>query len=291
MKKFVLLIMTAVLLTTTLSGCIFQMLYNEYRTSTTDNHSAEDIEETVLVNEKDITVTAKRLGKYEKDIFSFEKALVIEIDNQSAENISVELRNASINGYMISTVAGADVEVGQTNTLAEPFDETGLKRCGITTFADIEFSVTVTDTDTSDVILETDPVCIETFAKTDYSYQYDETGTVAYDKDGIKIVVKGVFYDEWSGKENIEVYVANKSDKAVTVSVKDGKINGKKTELYYGADIFSGKHDISSMSFGEDNTDNKDTKIKTFTGSFAVYDYTTGDVIVEKTDAITVNFE
>ena len=122
----------------------------------------------------------------------------------------------------------------------------------------------------------------------DVYVDYDESGTVAYDKDGIKIVLKDTYEEEYLG-QCIAVYVSNQSDKNISVAgAETVSVNGKEVTPFFGSDVMKGKHDITYISF--DEAENI-SKIENFEGSFCIYDHDTGDVLVEKTEPVSVAYE
>ena len=254
--------------------------------TSSSNSQEESIEEKVLIDEKGIKITATGFGKNDSELFPSEKALFLEIVNGSEQPITVGLVNSSVNGYMVQSDLSLNVEPGETNTLPAQFDETQLTRCGITTFSEMGFVISIENYETFETILESEPISINTTANV--TVDYDESGTVAYDKDGIKIVLKGTYEEEYLG-QCIGVYVSNQSDKNITVAgAEKVSVNGKEVTPYFGSDVMKEKHDITHISF--DEAENI-SKIESFEGSFCIYDYDTGDVLVEKPEPVSVAYE
>ena len=187
---------------------------------------------------------------------------------------------------MVQSDLSLNVEPGETNTLPAQFDETQLTRCGITTFSEMGFVISIENSETFETILESEPISINTTANV--TVDYDESGTVAYDKDGIKIVLKDTYEEEYLG-QCIAVYVSNQSDKNISVAgAETVSVNGKEVTPFFGSDVMKGKHDITYISF--DEAENI-SKIENYEGSFCIYDHDTGDVLVEKTEPVSVAYE
>ncbi len=264
------------------------------KTETTSEAAAEtSIEETVLVDEQDVKVTAKRFGEYKEEVYSADQALIMEVENNTDKKISVALRNSSVNGYMVDTEFSRDFEPGETGIFPGVFNESTLEYCGIETVSEIEFSVEVTsytkvseEEEETEVIIETDPITICTSEWDTYMNAFDESGTVAYDKDGIKIVVRDAVTDDILGAE-IPIYVSNQTDKFISVGAFEGELNGKKTEIYYGADVLPGKHSVNLLG---PSVDEALEKIDSAKLTFSIMDFETGETIVEKTEPLSITY-
>ena len=255
--------------------------------STEAPQDAVTIEEQVLVDEKEVKVTAKRVGTYKGDLLMLDNQLILEAENHTDKLISVGFFDSSVNGYMIDCDYSSFVQPGETREIPSGFNESQMEMCGITTLAEMEFAIRVTYEETYEDILSTEPFVIKTSAADDFKYEFDESGTVAYDKDGFKIVVHGVHHDNVFAGEDIVIYASNQSDKYISVSSQDEKINGQAVEAYFGMDVLPGK---SAMGLLGTDSEHAIEKIESFEGSFSIQDYENGDNIVEKTDPVSVTF-
>lgn len=124
MKKYFLLILSALLL---LSGCssaketATSTAQSEYvvestskETATTaesqaSEHDAPTIDETLILDEKGIRITAKSIDYDDW----FEPEIKLLIENDSDTDLTIQCRNASVNGYMVDTVFSCDVSSGK----------------------------------------------------------------------------------------------------------------------------------------------------------------------------------
>lgn len=276
MKKILALLIALLLCMTTLAAC-----------GDTQNTDEVTIEETTVLDEQGVVAVAKRVGKYEGEWLSCDHALVIDITNNTEKAISVSLKNLSVNGCFFDNSIGRDVQPGETDTLPAILDETALENYGISTIADLEFIVEVEDADSYETLIESDPISIKTSAYEGFEYQYDESGTVMYDADGIKIIaMNGLLEDDIFGPY-INLYVVNQTDKNIDVSVVESAVNGEKMDLSVGSYTPAGKRNINILSIdGEERPE----KVESFTLSFSIEDWDSGDVIVEKTEPVTVTF-
>ena len=245
------------------------------------------VEEQTIFDDQGIKAVVKGYGKFEDELLSYDRELLIDVTNNLDQDISFGLRQCSVNGYMVESYYSYTIETGKTETYPVIFDASELESLGITTIADYEFCIVAEDNDTYETLVESDPIIIKTSAYEGFEYKFDESGTVVYDTDNVKIIAKDQTEDEFFGP-CVSIYVANDTDKNIMVSAASCSVNGKEVQDYYfGSEPAAGKHSIDLLSFGEDE---RPEKIESLTLSFAIYDFDTGDPIVEKTEPATVEF-
>lgn len=104
------------------------------------------IDETLLIDESGIKITAKRLD-FSK---SSGPALIVLIENNSGSDITVQCRKSSVNGYMIETIMSENVSNGKKANASITFKRGDLETCNISTIADMEFNFTAFSSDTDE---------------------------------------------------------------------------------------------------------------------------------------------
>ena len=243
------------------------------------------IEETVLVDEAGVKIVAKKL---ETDSFMGPE-LKLLIENNSGKNLTVQARNESVNGYMITSIFSADVVDGKKANDSMTFSSSELEMCGITTIADIEFSFHIFTTEDWETYLDTDPISVKTSAAETYEYTIDDSGDVAYDGNGIKIVVKGLDEDTLFGS-SVVVYIENNSSKNVTVQTRDVSVNGFMVDAIFSADVMQGKRTVDTITFMSSSLEeNEITEITEVELSFHIFGSEDWNTIVD-TDVVKINF-
>ena len=251
------------------------------------NSGEVTIEETTVFDDQGIVAVAKSLGKYENDWMVFDLALVVDVTNNTEKAVSASVRNLCVNGCVFDSSIGIEIQPGETGAVPALLEDTAMNNYGITTIADLEFSVEIEDADSYQTLIESDPVSIKTSAYEGFDYKYDESGTVLYDADGVKIIAKdGLIEDEFLGPY-INLYVVNQTDKNIDVSVVESAVNGAKMDMSVGSYTPAGKRSINILSI---DSEDRPEKIESFTLAFSIYDWETGDVIVEKTEPVTLEF-
>ena len=251
-----------------------------------DKPAASDVtvEEQVLLDEKDVKITAKSLSE---DWAGPELGILIE--NNSDKSLVVQVRNASVNGYMVETMISEEVAPGKKANSSITFMASELEECGITTFGEMEFSFHIFD-DLWEAYIDSDPITVKTSAYGTFEQAIDDSGEVFYDQNGIKIIGKGLSSDDSVFGPGLIVYIENNSDKDFTVQVRDTSINGFMIDTSMSEDVLVGKKAISAVTFFNSSLEeNGITNIESIEVSFHVFTMDGWDTIVD-TDPITINF-
>lgn len=258
--------------------------------STTNNSSQlfptkVTINETVLVDESGVKITAKSLNA---GLLGTEIKLLVE--NNSGQNLTVQCRNASVNGYMVDTIMSTDVVNGKKANDSLILMNSSLKLCNIDTIADIELSFHIFTSDNWETYLDTDQIQLKTSAAVSYKYEYDDSGHIAYNKDNIKIIIKGLSKNESILGSSIVVYIENLSNDDITVQVRDISINGFMISPIFSCDVLSNKHAVDTITFlSSDLEENGIKEISSVELSFHIFDSSTWNTIADSS-VVTITF-
>lgn len=165
MKKLIALIMAVILCASVFAACgekqktVPKGLPSDLVNKDDDT---ETIKQFVVCDRMGIKITTKNIGYSEAGGKLTHKALYLEVKNGYSKDIEVGITKSSVNNYMIPSDSTVKVESGKTKEFAVSFDVTKLNNSEITTFAVLEFVVSVKDNETGDVIFETKPVKLRT---------------------------------------------------------------------------------------------------------------------------------
>lgn len=243
------------------------------------------IEETVLLDEQDVKITATGL---EDGWMGTELKLLIE--NNSAQNLTIQARNASVNGYMVDTMMSADVAAGKKANDELTFLTSALKECGIDTFAEIEFSFHIFTMEDWEDYLDSDLITVETSAAGTYVQEVNREGEVLYDAKGITIIGKGLSTDDSIFGPGLICYIENNTDGNITVQARDTSVNGYMIDTIMSQDVIKGKRAITAVTFFSSSLEESGIEdISEIELSFHIFDMDSWDTI-EDTDSITINF-
>ena len=244
------------------------------------------IEETVLLDEAGVKITAKSLEN--RGFYGPEVKLLIE--NTSGKSLTVQCRNSSVNGYMTDTSLSAEVADGKKANDGLEFMSSDLEEAGISVIADMEFSFHIFDSATWDTYLDSDTITLKTSAAEGYEYTYDDSGTPVYEGNGIRIIVKGLAKkDSWLGPE-IRMYIENESGQNITVQARDVSVNGFMLDPVFSSDVMNGKRAADTMTFMSSQIEENDIeKIEDVELSFHIFNMDTWDTVTD-TETVQIHF-
>ncbi len=274
-------------------GFLFSRADDEEAAAGSGSEAAEEepvevsIEETLLLDRDGIVITAKSIDM--DGYFGPELKLLIE--NKRSEDITVQVRNSSVNGYMIEPMLSVDVAAGKKAIDTLDFMEEDLELAGISVIADIETSFHVFDADSWDTIFDSDPVILETSAAEGFEYRFDDSGDLVYQEHDLEIVVKGLSdLDSWLGPA-VLVYLNNTGDRDITVMARNVSVNGFMVDPYFSCDLVAGKRALDTITFPGSELEEKEIEeIEEVELSFCVVDTDSWDTILE-TAPITLRFD
>ena len=245
------------------------------------------IEEAVLLDQNGIKITVKSLNT--NGIFGPELKMLFE--NSSEQNVTIQARNTSVNGYMIEPMMSVDIASGKKANDSMTLSSSELERAGIKTIADIEFNFHVFNSDSWNDLFNSDTIKIETSAAKDYQYSFDNSGDQVYNSNGIEVVIKGLSKeDSWLGKE-IAVYISNESSKNVTIQVRDVSVNGFMVDPIFSCDVTAGKHAVDTITISSTDLEKNEIKdIESIELSFHIFNADTWDTIADS-PTVTITFD
>lgn len=258
---------------------------DESASSGNSKKQAVTVEEKILVDQNDIKITLKGI---DEGIFGTELKLLIE--NNSDVGLTVQTRDASVNGFMADTSLSSDVAPGKKSSSEITISSSDLENCGINTIADIEFKFHIFTTDDWENYLDSDVIRVETSAYGSFEQPVDDTGTLLFEQNGIRIIGKGLSGNDSIFGPGLIMYIENNSDKNITVQSRDTSINGFMVDDSMSEDVIAGKKAITAITFFSSSLeDNGITDIESIETSFHIYDMEAWETIFD-TDPITINF-
>lgn len=170
------------------------------------------------------------------------------------------------------------------------FMQSDFEACGIEAIADMEIAFHIFDMADWETYLDTDAIQIKTSIADTFEYTYDDNGDLAYEGNGIKIVIKGLAEDDSIFGPSIVTYIENTGDKDVTVQTRDVSVNGFMVEAVFSCDVVAGKRAVDTITFMEsDLEENGITTIENVELSFHVFDFDDWETIVD-TEIANITF-
>ncbi|MDY2628498.1 MAG: hypothetical protein SOW08_09355 [Lachnospiraceae bacterium] len=217
------------------------------------------IQETVLIDEKQVKVTA--LEYVEDSLWG--QGIKVKVENNSKENIAVTLDSMSANNYMVTDDlfycdAAAGKSASDTIWLSDSFRRT----TGIETVADIIMNFHVSSSDSYDTLFTVKDVELKTSASGTVEQPALDEGKELYNKDGIRILAQYVDEDTFLGTA-VQVFMENASKRDVIIQCENMSINDMMVEGYFSTQINSGKMAIDTIDvLSSDLEENNITQVQ-----------------------------
>ncbi|NLI55246.1 MAG: zinc ribbon domain-containing protein [Clostridiales bacterium] len=243
------------------------------------------IEEAVLLDQDGIRVTVTELR--EDEWLGPEIGVLVE--NKTERPITVQVRDVSVNGAMITPFFSCDVASGMQANGAISFYEADFEKAGITTLQSIELKMLAYDADSWETITLSGPVTIATNTAGTETQRFDDSGYPLLDQNGLRVVVRGDAEESFWGKD-IPVFLENHTGCDITVQLRDVSVNGFMIDPYFSCDMVDGTVAYATISFMSDGLEtNGIDAFESMECSVLVFDLNSWDTIFE-TDPVSVTF-
>jgi len=206
----------------------------------------------------------------------------LALENNSDKAVTIQGRNANVNGFMVDTIMSADVAAGKKANDKLVFQTKGLKDSGIEKIANMEFYFHIFDSETWAEVVDTEVISIDTSIAGSYVQEVDDSGDVLVDSNGIKIVVKGLSEDGSFFGPGVILFIENNSNENITVQVRDVSVNGFMVSSTMSEDVVAGKKAMSAVQFfSNDLEKNGITDVEEVELYFHIFNEETWDVILD----------
>lgn len=243
------------------------------------------VEEQVLVDEAGVRITAKGL---ETDGYMGPE-LKLLIENNSDTDLVVQTRDASVNDFMVETSISADVAAGKKSNDSIRFSLSELKASGIKTLADFEFSFHIFTAKGWKTYLDTEPITVKTSAADGFSYEYDDSGELLYEEEGVRILSRGISNDSSIFGPGLILYVENTGDEGIIVQARDVSVNGFMVDTVLSQEVAPGKRAVTHLTLMESSLkENEIKKIESMELSFHISG--SNFITMFNTDVISLQF-
>lgn len=303
MKKVLLSILTFMLLIS-LSSCasptgdINDKQVADDKNKITNNNDKND--DNKVIDNKDISIDQQTIfegNDIKVTVTGFDNnnlfgpSINVLIENNSANNIMVQTRKTSVNDVMVDTMFSSSVAAGKKANDSITLSSSDLEIANITTIKNIELSLHIVDDESWDTIIDTDTITLHTSADASFEQEYDDSGFIAFDDNGIKIIIKKLNSSDSFWGSDLHLYIENDTSQDITVQARDVSVNGFMVDPIFSCDILANKKAFDTITFMEsDLTDNNITDITDLELKFHIFDSDSWDTIKD-TDIINVSFD
>ena len=245
-----------------------------------DDVIAATIEETVMWDDEHIKVTALSLTSDQ-----YYHILNLRIDNKTGTDLYVMASRTAVNSFVVEPTLSVDVPA---NGSAEGQFRVWQKDVKAGVVADIETRFSYSSDDYS-VNSKTKRVKIETSAAASFDYSYDESGTVLYDENGIKIICKG-----FNNEGNPMIYLSSTGElsEGCCVEAYEVYVNGKKSYSDYYAWVFTNTRNLAEMELDDEDVDGNELgEVESLKVSFKISRENLADSRAVKTELVEIPVE
>ncbi len=200
-----------------------------------------EVEQQDIFNQDGIKVTVEG---FDQDYHG--PYLNVLVENNTDKNIIVQTRNSSLNGFMIEFLFSCNVAPGKKANDRIEIDHRALDLSGIGKICDIDFDLVILDENFS-TIAKNNNIHIDRNLNEPYTQTYDDSGTLVYDQNNIRIIWKDFGSDDTYSA--LLLYIENNSDEEIAVQARDTSVNGFMVDPFISSHILPGKKVVCTMSF------------------------------------------
>ncbi len=212
------------------------------------------MEETVIVDTEECTFTIKSID--ENGAWGY--TLHVLCENKTDKTLMFAWDGVSVNGYMLDPFWAQEVAAGKKSNSEISFYTDSLKGCGISSVDEIEFNLTIYDSedwnaerivnDTFSVYptgLDAASVCYPDRAKENNEY-------ICCENDQAVFVILGTEPDgDWG--YTVNCYAENKTDATLSFSWDSVSVNGFMIDPFWGTEVAAGKRAYCEISFFDED--------------------------------------
>jgi len=209
----------------------------------TSKTTAVTIENTVLLDQDGLVITAKEL--VDDSIWGLGVKILIE--NNTKENLGVQCNYLIVNNYMISDLFSSSVAAGKKANDTIYLSSSELEAAGITTISDIVISFHVYNSDNYDTLFDTDEIEIKTSAYGTVEQPVMDDGKELYNQDGIRIVGKYVDENSFWGASFL-LFIENNYGEDIIVQSDNMSINGFMVTPFFSCTVKNGRMALSDIA-------------------------------------------
>lgn len=284
MKKILTIFVVVSILASCLCGCL---------SDSNDKTNSVTLEETVIYNENNITVTATGLESSWID-----RELKLQVENNSDKDIYITGYYFAVNGISFDTYLSVTVAAGKKAYTSIYLDGTERVEAGIERIASISgYDLYIYDDDSYNYetgaydTLDQFSFTVETSAAADYVQKIDESGDVIYQESGITVIAREFSDDFWG--TTIQLLIKNETDQNLNVTVADVSVNDYMISGWLDAYVCKGTVQYCEMNLYDYDLEEADIEqIEKVAFSLVFLDTKTYDVLWESDEMeITVNEE
>lgn len=231
----------------------------EKKEETSDDTSVEEGEESTMLDFEELVI-------YDQDKVTFKLNSIdtagewgytmnFNFKNESDLKLSYDISYLNVNDVMVTPTFTLEDENGFFNVALE---QDLLDKYGIEEISKIEFTAVIYDTENFSVepmfeeIITVHPLGRK--IENPYVHKPVENEIVLIDTEDCTVSVVGFSPEEKWGYM-VELYIYNKTDRALAVYADEGSLNGKQCDPMWSTEVAPGKHSFSAVAWSQDELD------------------------------------
>ena len=206
-----------------------------------------DYPETVLIDNEYCRFTINSIDPDDAGDYTL-KATIL---NKSGKDLRFAIRDATVNGYMISPFWGGTVEAGTASDQDITFSGDSIRKTGTTEVTSIRFQLIGYDTRDwfTYLVDEILTVCpMGESAVREYPREARDSDIVLIDNDSCRIVIYEIGHRPLFGY-TVYLYMENKTDERLLFSLEDAAINGIRMDPVWTTEVTAGNRAYSYFSW------------------------------------------
>lgn len=240
----------------------------------TEESKAEDnkeFTELVLVDNDECAI--KITGIDPDNVFGY--TLNAQLVNKSADKTFMfSVESATINGVHSDPVFAAEVPAGKTDNASISFFDIDLENNDIGDFTDIEMTLYVYDSEDWENVLVNETVHIYPYGEdkaTKYVREPKDTDKVLMDNEYVTVIATGDV-DDLFGR-GVNLFVLNKSDKNIMLSVEDASVNDVMIDPFFATVVNADRCKFGSLVWSSESLEEEGiTAMEKIEFNLRVYD-------------------
>ena len=243
------------------------------------------IEEQVIYEKDNLSITAKSI-RYDT---VHGPQIMLAINNKTENDLLIQNDYTSVNGFMIKPEI--DIKVPAKKKAESPMSlpYLNLAMAGINSLSEVRFSLRILDSKTFSVVDTTEPVSLKLLNTAKEKATFDTSGQLAYNSNGVKIILQGLKMDTLFESENVlMVYMENHTNKIACIKNNKLTVNGYELTVSMSTAILPGMKAVDKIElYDQDLEEFGITAIDAVNASFEIYDYEKWK-LVAKSDTVSV---
>lgn len=229
------------------------------------------IEEQTVYEKGNLSITAKSI-RYDT---VHGPQIMLAINNKTENDLLIQNDYTSVNGFMMKPEIDIKVSAGKKTESPMSLPYLNLAMAGIDSLSEVKFSLRILDSKTFSVVDTTEPVSLKLLNIAKEKAAFDTSGQIAYNSDGVKIILQGLKKDTLFESENmLMVYMENHTNKIASIKNNKLTVNGYDLTVSMNTAILPGMKAVDKIElYDQDLEEYGISAIDAVKASFEIYDY------------------